>query len=170
MTVLFPDIDSPQLERFIAPFGRMMLAFGRAHEAVVELTLLEKPDEAEAREYVSGTADLPKKMRRLFREKIDTHWFGMVDVAVKRFARIAEERHHLIHGEWWFDEFDQARLVVRRLHKGQLHHSTDVTPERLEEWTSALVAAADDFELVFDAVRMSREAPQSAAAPKPDRL
>jgi hypothetical protein len=37
MTIIFPRLGDPELEPYVAPFGRMMLAFGRATAAVIEL-------------------------------------------------------------------------------------------------------------------------------------
>ncbi len=161
MTVLFPHSSSPELEPFAAPFGRMMLAFGRAHETVVALASLEFAQEADARQYVAGTEELPKKMRRLFRDRLDAPVFAQVGRYVKQFSQVAAERHHLIHGEWWFDPFDGGRLIVRRLHRGELTHALDVTTARIEEWTAALEEVAEELGAVYDTVRRGREAGQT---------
>lgn len=157
MAVLFPRSSSPELEPFVRPFGAMMLAFGRAHEAVVEFARLELPDEGEARRYVSGTEELPRRMRRLFRDKIDRARFARLDAALKRFTEVANERHHLIHGEWWFDPFDGGQLVVRRLHRGELTHAFHATPARIAAWTATLDGVADELETIWDGISMERE-------------
>ena len=74
MTILFPRLGSPQLEPYEAPFGRMMLAFARATAAVIELVIqVQGKGEAEVVRFVTtaGTKDLPKKLRRLFKNKLD---------------------------------------------------------------------------------------------------
>jgi hypothetical protein len=93
----------------------MMLAFGRAVTAAIALAGLEFPTEAEAVTLVSqaGTKELPKRMRRLLRGKLDQHDFARADAALGRPRDIAERRHHLIHGEWWFNVFDRGLLEVR---------------------------------------------------------
>ncbi|KAA0124289.1 hypothetical protein CIW48_08150 [Methylobacterium sp. P1-11] len=155
MTLLFPRASSVELERYVVPFGRMMLAYGRAHEAVVELVLLEITEEAEAREHVAGTKGLPKKMRRLFRDKLGKEEFELMNVCIKQFSEVASERHHLIHGEWWFDG---KCLVVRRLHKGLLMHALDITPARIDEWGETLDNIADELDIIQDTARRKREA------------
>jgi hypothetical protein len=157
MTILFPSLSSPELEPFVAPFGRMMLAYGRAHEAVVELAMLEVCDEARARAFVQGTKELPKKMRRLMRKGLSQHHFNTMDRELKRYSVIAEERHHLIHGEWSFDVFDGGRLVIRRLFNGELIHTTNVTPRQLEEWAAALGEVGDALDTLEFAARRERE-------------
>jgi hypothetical protein len=84
--------------------------------------------EAEAVRYISGTDQLPKKMRKLFRDKLDEYRFDQMDRAVKRFTEISEVRHHLIHGEWWFDHLEDGLLKVRRIWKGEVSHFVDLTP------------------------------------------
>jgi hypothetical protein len=37
MTIIFPRLGSRELQPYEAPFGRMMLAFGRATAAAIEL-------------------------------------------------------------------------------------------------------------------------------------
>ncbi len=157
MTVAFPRASSPELEPYVHPLGRMMLAYGRAHEAVVELVALEIADEGGARKYASGTEDLPKRMRRLFRDKVNEHHFARMDAILKRFVEVANERHHLVHGEWWFDPFDGGRLVVRRLHRDELTHAFHITPAQIIEWTDALDEIADELEMIRDGIRWDRE-------------
>jgi uncharacterized protein YecE (DUF72 family) len=135
----------------------MMLAFGRAHEAVVEFALLEHANEAEARQYIAGTEDLPRKMRRLFRDKIDRSHFVRMDHLLQNYSEVASKRHHLIHGEWWFDPFNGGRLVVRRLHRDELTHDFSVTPFQIEKWAESLEEIAEGLELVWDAIRMERD-------------
>ncbi|MGU3284620.1 hypothetical protein [Methylobacterium mesophilicum] len=155
MTLLLPRASSAELEQYVVPFGQMMLAYGRAHEAVVELTRLELAEEAEAREYAAGTKELPKKMRRLFRGKLDKELFELMDACMKQFSKVAAERHHLIHGEWWFDG---KCLAVRRLHKGELMHALDITPACINEWSETLDNIADELDMVQDTTRRNREA------------
>ncbi|BAQ48140.1 hypothetical protein [Methylobacterium aquaticum] len=158
MTVAFPRASSPELKPYIRPLGSMMLAYGRAHEAVVDLALLEIANEVEARKYVAGTEELPKKMRRLLRCKLDGHRFEAMNRHLKRLSVVAKERHNLIHGEWWFDPFDGGRLVVRRLHRNTLTHELHVTPDQIDAWTATLEEIADELELIQEGASRELEA------------
>lgn len=167
MTVAFPRASSPELEPYIRPFGSMMLAYGRAHEAVVELALLEFANEADARQYVAGTEELPKKMRRLFRCKLDKHRFETMNRQLKRLSEVARERHNLIHGEWWFNPFNGGQLAVRRLHRNTLTHELHVTPDRINAWTAALEEIADELEMIQEGTQREREASGEGPPPPP---
>jgi hypothetical protein len=52
MTILFPRLGSRELQPYEAPFGRMMLAFGRA-AAAIELVAKCKGSEAAAVQFVT---------------------------------------------------------------------------------------------------------------------
>jgi hypothetical protein len=66
MTLLFPRSDSAELISFAAPFGRMMLAFGRASAAVMALVKRKVGTEKEAEQIIAvGSKYLPKRLRRL---------------------------------------------------------------------------------------------------------
>jgi hypothetical protein len=118
----------------------MMLAYGRAAVAFVTLAQLEHENEAAAVDFVdrSGTKDLPKQMRRLFRGKLEEDRFLQMGAAITRFKEISEKRHHLIHGEWWVDTINGDHLVVRKVRRGEIEHLLDVTPSVLEDWTNHL--------------------------------
>ncbi|MBQ0824174.1 hypothetical protein KBI52_28665 [Microvirga sp. HBU67558] len=139
----------------------MMLAYGRAAVAVVTLAQLEHENEAAAVDFVdrSGTKDLPKQMRRLFRGRLEEDRFLQMDAAVTRFKEISEKRHHLIHGEWWFDVFDGGHLVVRKVRRGKIEHLLDVTPSVLEDWTQSLEDIADELDEVWYSVDAVRSKP-----------
>jgi hypothetical protein len=87
VTILSPRLHSPELKPYIEPFGRMMLAYGRAAVALVALAQLEHENEAAAVDFVdrSGTKDLPKQMRRLFRGKPEEDRFLQMGAAITRF-------------------------------------------------------------------------------------
>jgi hypothetical protein len=151
MTILFPRPNSPELKPYIEPFGRMMLAYGRAIVAVIALAQLEHESEAAAVDFVdsAGSQDLPKRLRKLFRGKLESDRFDQMDEAVKCFREISEKRHHLIHGEWWFDIFNGGHLAVRKVRRGKIEHLFDVTPDMLEEWALSLEGIADDLDEVW---------------------
>jgi len=73
MTILFPRLGSRELQPYEAPFGRMMLAFGRATAAAIELVAKCKGREPEAVQFVTtaGTKDLPKRLVSLFKNKLE---------------------------------------------------------------------------------------------------
>jgi hypothetical protein len=54
MTILFPRLGSRDLQPYEAPFGRMMLAFGRATAAAIELVAKCKGSEAAAVQFVTN--------------------------------------------------------------------------------------------------------------------
>ena len=67
MTILFPSLGSDQLQPYEAPFGRMMLAYGRAIAATIALVAIRTETEAKAVEFVAdaGTKELPKRLFRV---------------------------------------------------------------------------------------------------------
>jgi hypothetical protein len=109
MTILFPRLGSLELKPYEAPLGRMMRAFGRAAAAAIELVAKRNGNnEAEAVRFVTtaGTKSLPKSLRRLFRDKLDKDQDAKLRHAAAEYKAVADERHHLIHGEWWFNVCD----------------------------------------------------------------
>src|SRR5262245_21414213 len=116
MTILYPALGSAELKPYEAPFGRMMLAYGRAMAATTALVELRKADEGEAAIYVAeaGTKELPKRIRRLLRDKLTPGDFEKLDSAMTRFKAIAGKRHDLIHGVWWFDKDGCLGIRVMR--------------------------------------------------------
>jgi hypothetical protein len=146
MTLLFPRHSSPELKPFVVPLGQMMLAYGRAYEAVVALAMLRSAGEEKARTIVQGTVGLPKKMRRLFRGTVSEETLKEISEEVSRFSKIATERHNLVHGEWWFDVFEGNRLSIRRIQDGNPVHTEYVTPGLVEEWAKELDAVADSLD------------------------
>jgi len=67
---------------------------------------------------------------------------------------VAEKRHRLIHGEWWFNVFENGALNVRRVRSKKtktkrvwfLEHIKVVSADELEDWANRLNAVADDFD------------------------
>ena len=101
----------------MAPFGRMMLSFARATAALIELVEVQGEGEAEAVRFVAtaGTKDLPKKLRKLFKGKLDKDQDAKLSRAAAEYKAVADVRHHLVHGEWWFNVFENGVLTVRKV-------------------------------------------------------
>ena len=164
MTILFPRLGSLELKPYEAPFGRMMLAFGRATVAAIELVEKCKGSEAEAVLFVgtAGTKDLPKSLRKLFSNKLDKEQDAKLRHAAGEYKAVGDKRHHLIHGEWWFNVFENGGLNVRRARsqtiKGRpktikekkrvliIENIEVVSPTDLDDWATKLNTVADDFD------------------------
>jgi hypothetical protein len=95
----------------------MMLAFGRATKALIELVTNCTGSEAEAVRFVvnAGTNNLPKKLRQLFKNKLDKEQYAKLCHAAAEYKAVADKRHHLIHGEWWLNVFEDGALTVRNV-------------------------------------------------------
>jgi hypothetical protein len=147
MTILFPRLGSRELQPYEAPFGRMMLAFGRATAAAIELVAKCKGSEAAAVQFVTnaGTKDLPKRLRRLFKNKLDSEQDAKLRHAADEYKAVGDKRHHLIHGEWWFNVFENGELNIRRV-RLFIEHIEVVSADELENWATRLNAVADDFD------------------------
>jgi hypothetical protein len=153
MTILFPRLGSPQLEAYEAPFGRMMLAFARATAAVIELVIqVQGKGEAEAVRFVTtaGTKDLPKKLWRLFKNKLDKEQDAKLRQAADEYKAVGDERHHLVHGDWWFNVFENGVLTVRRVRKNKtalvIEHREVASAADLDNWAVRLNAVANVFD------------------------
>jgi len=168
MTILYPRLGSPELEPYAAPFGHMMLAFGRATEAVIELVShVQGKGEAEAVQFVAmaGPANLPKKLRGLTRNKLDKGRDEQLRHAAAEYKAVADERNHLVHGDWWFNVFENGVLTVRRAgwkkkkNKAELviKHREIVSPADLDDWAARLDAVADDFDDLATQFQLARE-------------
>ena len=121
MTSLFPSLGDPKLIPYEAPFGRMMLAYGRVIVATIALVMIK---ESEARAVLcvteAGTKNLPKRVRRLLRSVLSHQQLEQLNEALNRLKTIAEKRHRLIHGEWWFNVFQNEQLEIRSVRPGRL--------------------------------------------------
>ena len=156
MTILFPRLGSLELKPYEAPFGRMMLAFGRATVAAIELVEKCKGSEAEAVLFVgtAGTKDLPKELLTLFKSKLDKEQDAKLRHAAAEYKAVGEKRHYLIHGEWWFNVFENGVLDVRRARwktikkkkRMFIEHIEVVSPADLDDWATRLNTVADDFD------------------------
>jgi hypothetical protein len=156
MTILFPRLGSRELQPYEAPFGRMMLAFGRATAAAIELVAKCKGSEAAAVQFVTnaGTKDLPKRLRRLFKNKLDSEQDAKLRHAADEYKAVGDKRHRLIHGEWWFNVFENGELNIRRVRNKKIknksvlfiEHIEVVSADELENWATRLNAVADDFD------------------------
>ena len=103
-----PRLGSPELEPYVAPFGRMMLAFARATAALIELVQVQGKSEAEAVLLVgiAGTKDLPKELLKLFKSKLDKEQDAKLRHAAAEYKAVGEERT---------PPGTHVRLVVQRL-------------------------------------------------------
>jgi hypothetical protein len=83
MTILFPSLGSDQLRPYEAPFGRMMLAYGRAIAATIALVATRTETEAK---FVAdaGTKELPKRIRRMFRSALNDEQFTKLDASMTK--------------------------------------------------------------------------------------
>jgi hypothetical protein len=128
----------------------MMLAFGRATEAIIELVTKRKGSEAEAVRFVvnAGTNDLPKKLRQLFKNKLDKEQHAKLCHAAAEYKAVADERNHLVHGGWWFNVFENDVLTVRRWDKKALiiEDREVVSASDIDDWATRLDAVADEFD------------------------
>jgi hypothetical protein len=132
----------------------MMLAFGRATAAAIELVTKCKGSEAEAVRFVATTSskDLPKGLRKLFKNKLDKEQDEKLLHAAAEYKAVADERHHLIHGEWWFNVFENGVLTVRNVRWKKnntaliIENREVVSPADLDEWAARLDAVADEFD------------------------
>jgi hypothetical protein len=124
MTILFPSLGSDQLRPYEAPFGRMMLAYGRAIAATIALVAIRTETEAKAVEFVAdaGTKELPKRIRRMFRGALNHEQFKKLDASMTKLKSLADKRHHVIHGEWWFNVFENGQLEIRAVRRGKIKH------------------------------------------------
>jgi hypothetical protein len=156
MTILFPRLNSRELGPFVAPFGRMMLAFGRAAAAAVELGCAAGLTEADAVLMMGRDAhELPKRLAGLLEGKLAEADCVLMNEAAARYKEVAEKRHHLVHGEWWFNVFAEGRLEVRKVWKGGIEHLDFVTPDTLDLWATTLEEIADDLDAIEYRVRRS---------------
>jgi hypothetical protein len=115
VTILYPPLGSAKLKTYEAPFGRMMLAYGRAIAAIIALAAAALGSEAKAVLWFneSSTDQLPKRTRRMFRGELNEPEFAELSAAVTTLKRVTRKRHHLIHGEWWFNAFENGQLTIR---------------------------------------------------------
>ncbi len=148
MAVIFPKPDDPKIEPYIVPFGRMMLAYGRAFSAVIEIVAFAKGDEAAAVKFVkeAGIKDLPKRVEALVRSQLDAPALDKISDALDRLKTIGQRRHSLVHGEWWFNDFDGGGLEVRHLQRGAIVYLDPLTPDTLEQWATELVEVGNDLD------------------------
>jgi hypothetical protein len=154
MTVLYPSLGSPKLQPYEAPFGRMMLAYGRAFAAIVALVATIKGNEAEAVAFVesAGMKELPKRLRHIVRGKLKADQFKQLSESLTNWKLLADKRHRLIHGEWWFNVFEDNQLAIRGVwsrKKGTtIKHLATISAEDLDGWAKQLDEIADTLDLI----------------------
>jgi hypothetical protein len=132
----------------------MMLAYGRANAAIVALVATIKGDEAEAVAFVesAGMKELPKRLRRIVRGKLKADQFKQLSTALTDLKRLADKRHQLIHGEWWFDPSEDNQLTIRGVRPGKkgatIKHLATISAGDLDEWAKQLDEIADALDLI----------------------
>jgi hypothetical protein len=169
MTILYPSLGSAELLPYEAPFGRMMLAYGRAIAATIALVTTYKDNEAEAVLFVTeaGTKELPKRVRRVFRHKLKDNHYEQLDKAMTSLKALAEKRHQLIHGEWWFNVFKNGELTIRGVRSQRsskknndvsltIGHRNSVSIHDLNEWAKELNEIADVLDNIEHRFRNTR--------------
>ena len=146
MTILYPEIDSPELKPYAAPLGRLMLAYGRAVAATISLAEYKLGSEIKAAQLVNKDSDkLPKRMRKLFRGDLKGDNFKAFSHALTRMKIIAAERHQLVHGQWWL-KFVGGHLQTRNVQNGRIKHTKPFSPHLLEQYASELDSIATQFD------------------------
>lgn len=155
MTFLYPSIDSPELQPYAAPFGRLMLGHGRAITAAIALAKRSKlRTEMKAAKLVSNNSNgLPDDMRALFCGKLKKTDFEALGRALDRMKEIANDRNQLVHGEWWFNGFEDGRLQTRNVKRDRVKHGKSYSPELLTQYASELDAIADEFDRIENMLR-----------------
>lgn len=166
----------------------MMLAYGRAIAAIIALAAAALGSEAKAVLWFNqtGTDQLPKRARRIFRGELNESELAELSAAVTKLKRMARKRHQLIHGEWWFNAFENGQLTIRgvrtRRSKDQswlqklatvcrvrkkkedeivgmkIEHLATISVEDLDGWAQELNQIADVLDNVEHTFRKSRRA------------
>jgi len=154
MTILYPSLGSPELQPYEAPFGRMMLAYGRANAAVIAFVAAIMGDEAKAVAFVdkAGMKELPKRVRRIVKGKLKREHFDELSTSMTNLKALADKRHQLIHGEWWFSVFEDGRLTIRGVRPGKngatIKHLGTVSTYNLDQWAKQLDEIADALDMI----------------------
>jgi hypothetical protein len=121
----------------------MMLSFGRVIAAAIALAERAIGDELVAARIVTqDTNGLPKRMRQTLRGKIPDDDLKLMSAALDKLKVIAVERHHMVHGEWWFNVFENGQLEIR-----------NIRPDSIEGITitaDAILRHAHDLEEIAD--------------------
>jgi|SRR5262245_52882551 len=158
MTFLYPAIDSPELQPYAAPFGRVMLGYGRAITAAIALAKRSKlRTEMKAAKLVNNNSNgLPDDMRALFCGKLKKADFEALSRALDRMKEIAKDRNQLVHGEWWFDVFADGQLQTRNVKRNSIEHGKSYSPELLNQYAVELDDIADEFDRIENMLRQRR--------------
>lgn len=158
MTFLYPAIDSPELQPYAAPFGRLMLGYGRAVTAAIALAKRSKlRTEIKAAQLVNNNSKrLPDDMRALFRRKFKKEDFEALGRALDRMKEIAHDRNQLVHGEWWFNAFEGEQLQTRNVKNNRIIHGKSFSPDLLNQYATDLDAIADEFDRLENVLRQRR--------------
>jgi len=131
----------------------MMLAYGRANAAIVALVATIKGDEAEAVAFVesAGMKELPKRLRHIVRGKLKADQFKQLSTSLTALKRLADKRHQLIHGEWWFNVFEGDELTIRGVRPGKkltIKHLATISAGDLDDWAQQLDEIADALDVI----------------------
>jgi hypothetical protein len=77
--------------------------------------------------------------------------------ALTQLKEVTEDRHRLVHGEWWFNVFENNQLEVLALRNGKITCLQAVTSEKLTEWAEKLDEIGDDLDAVEYRLRLKME-------------
>jgi hypothetical protein len=60
-----------------------------------------------------------------------------------KLKSLADKRHHVIHGEWWFNVFENGQREIRAVRQGKIKHMSTVSAHDLGQWALELDDIAD---------------------------
>jgi hypothetical protein len=109
-----PDEVDKFYRPFLRPLGNMVITFARAEAALTELVAgLADCDERSAAMIAGGDRD---KIRQLAKESgfeyFDLEELKELQESLEHFWNAMDERHRLVHDEWWVGHDDEEGVVV----------------------------------------------------------
>src|SRR5215212_2260010 len=112
MTVIFPHPHDPLLAPFVEPFGRMMLAYGRAMVAVREIAHVHLGCEEKAVKFMRGVKsdNLVEEVTDLCAPTLDPDRLNDLRAYCEKLAELYRRRNRIVHGEWWFNVLGNREL------------------------------------------------------------
>ena len=129
--------------------GRLMLGYGRAVTATIALAKCALRSELKAAKLVTSDSKiLPKRMRKLFRGNLEPADFKALSHAMDRMKFIAEQRHQLVHGEWWFNVFKGGHLQTRNVQTKGIKHTKAFSVDLLDQYAGELDKIADELDRI----------------------
>ncbi|TFV39403.1 hypothetical protein E4K66_13440 [Bradyrhizobium frederickii] len=137
MTVIFPHPDDEQVEPFLAPFGRMMFGYGRAMIALREVAEAVLGSEEKAVDFMRGvkSSNMVEKFRDLCAQTFEDGQLNELLKHIETLSSLYQRRNIIVHGEWWFNVFEDDALSVRDWDRkaGEPIHDETITPETLDQ-------------------------------------